>query len=263
VSADELPQPAPLRRQRIAAELESRGFVRNRALAALLRVSMVTVRTDLHDMEADGLLSRVHGGAVALGAPERPFEQTATENAAAKRAIAARVVDLLAPGMTVALDVGTTTDAVARAIAESPRLDGLLVVTNGLTIARSLEAVEHVEVVVTGGTLRPLQHSLVNPFATAVLASLDADVAILGCNGVAVSGGVTNANAPEAEVKRAMMRSARQVVVAADGSKIGRTALARFADLTDLHRLVTDATGEGPELADIRSAGVTVDVVGS
>lgn len=261
MSADEPPQPAPVRRARIATELERSGFVRNRALAALLGVSMVTVRTDLQEMEQEGLLSRVHGGAVSLDARERPFEETATENAAAKEAIAAACVELLAPGMTVALDVGTTTDAIARAIAARPRLDGLLVVTNGLAIARSLEAVEHVEVVVTGGTLRPLQHSLVNPMATAVLEGLDADIAFLGCNGVTVADGVTNANVPEAEVKRAMMRSARQVVVAADGSKIGATALARIAALDEVHRLVTDASGEGPELRAIRRAGVAVDVV--
>ena len=102
----------------------------------------------------------------------------------------------------------------------------MTVITNGLTIALELEkAIPRFQVIVTGGTLRPLQHSLVEPLATTVLRELHADLAFIGCNGVHPANGITNINLPEADLKRVMVDAAERSIVVADGSKIGRTHL--------------------------------------
>ena len=101
-------------------------------------------------------------------------------------------------------------------------------ITNGLSIALALEAaIPRFTVIVTGGTLRPLQHSLVAPLAANTLPELHADLAILGGNGIAKDGAVTNLNLPEAEIKRAMVTAATRRVLVADASKWGQRHLGR------------------------------------
>jgi DeoR family transcriptional regulator of aga operon len=114
------------------------------------------------------------------------------------------------------------------------------VVTSGLSIALALEpALPRFTVIVTGGTLRPQQHSLVNPYASALLDSLHVDIAFIGCNGVDPVAGVTNVNLPEAEVKSRMLRSSTRHVVIADASKIGKRALGLIGAVTEFDTLVT------------------------
>jgi DeoR family transcriptional regulator of aga operon len=165
----------------------------------------------------------------------------------------------VADGDTVLLDVGTTTTAIARALVARADLHEVTVVTNGLTVALVLErAWPRISVVVTGGTLRRLQHSLVNPFGTVLLDRLNASIAFIGCNGVDVRGGVTNVNLPEAEVKRAMLLAARRPVVVADGSKLGEVEVAKICDVSELSLVVTDASADPSILAEL--AAVECDV---
>ena len=170
---------------------------------------------------------------------------------------------MIGPGDTVILDVGTTTTAIARALVLRTDLRDVTVVTNGLNIALELErATPRVSVVVTGGTLRPLQHSLVNPLGTVLLERLRASVAFVGCNGVDPEVGVTNVNLPEAEVKRAMLLAARRRVIVADGSKVGRVELAKVCDIEEVNLLVTDATADPGVVAEIAAAGCRVELAG-
>jgi DeoR family transcriptional regulator, aga operon transcriptional repressor len=112
--------------------------------------------------------------------------------------------------------------------------------------------------VVTGGTLCPLQHSLVNPLATMMLERLNASIAFIGCNGVDVVGGVTNINLPEAEVKRAMLLGARRRVIVADASKLGEVEVAKVCDLYEASLVVTDASADASVVAELRDAGIEV-----
>ena len=113
-----------------------------------------------------------------------------------------------------------------------------------------------------GGTVRPLQHSMVNPYATLLLERLSAHLAFIGCNGVDVRGGVTNRNVAEAEIKRAMVSASRRSVVVADGTKLGEIEVARVCDLGDVDLLVTDIGADSDVVANLRNAGLAVDVVG-
>ena len=257
------PEPAEVRQERITALVEEQGFVRVSDLSARFGVSTVTVRTDLQSLESHGRVRRIRGGAMPSGIEraEQPFEVAEQDLASEKEAIGRAAAALVADGDTVLLDVGTTTTAIARALVARADLRDVTVVTNGLTVALVLErAWPRVSVVVTGGTLRPLQHSLVNPLGTVLLDGLNASIAFIGCNGVDVRGGVTNINLPEAEVKRAMLLNARRPVVVADGSKLGEVEVAKICELAEVSLVVTDSSADPSILADLAAVGCDVQV---
>lgn len=241
--------------------LEQRGFVRVRDLADRFGVSTVTVRADLQALEERQIAFRVHGGAMPFDSArgERPFEEVASRQAAEKAAIASAASALVSNGETIVVDVGTTAAAFAQALVDRVDLTELTVITNGITIALQLESAHpRFTIVVTGGTLRPKQHSLVEPLATGMFQSLRVDTVFLGCNGVAVDGGITNVNLPEAYVKRAMIDAAARCVVLADSSKIGVRTLAPVCALSGVDVLVTDAQADPADVEAIRAEGVDV-----
>jgi DeoR family transcriptional regulator of aga operon len=245
------------RRDRILALVESSGFARVVDLSAAFGVSTVTVRSDLDALAERGAVRRIRGGAMATdGAAlrERPFEEVQVEAVAEKAKIATAAVDLIDPGMRVILDVGTTAAAIAQELLRSEQLTDVTVITSGLSIALMLEpAIPRLQVIVSGGALRPLQHTLVSPLGTVVLQQVHADIAFIGCNGIDAVAGVTNVNLPEAEIKRAMIASAAEVVVVADGSKVGRARLGMIAPATDVDMLITDASAPRSALDELRA----------
>jgi DeoR/GlpR family transcriptional regulator of sugar metabolism len=252
---------AALRHDAIRRAIEVAGHVSIADLSERLGVSEVTIREDLKYLEQKKLLNRVRGGAVASreGATELSLEETSTTNRAEKNAIGERAASMIRDGQTVIIDVGSTTTELAKAL--SPELVGVVVITNGLNIALILESLPGISVMVTGGTLRPLQHSLVAPMATLILDQLKADVAFLGCNGVDPSRGFTNSNIPEAEIKQAMVRSAERTVFLADHDKIGQVASAFVADIAEADLLITDDRADQAVLGNLKTEGLTIDVV--
>ena len=254
--------PALPRRQRLAELVQSHGFLRVADASRMLGVSEVTVRADLSLLEADGQLTRVHGGAVpARSVSEFPLEQTVRHDAETKRRIGERAAAMIRSGESVLLDVGSTALAAARALVARDDLRDVVVLTNGLSIALALEpAIPRLSVVVIGGTLRPLQHSLVDPHATDALAAIHADVGLIGCNGVDAAAGVTNLNLPEAQVKRGMVRASARRILLADASKLGRRHLGTIGVIEDFDVLVTAGQVDEELLDPIRRRGVAVEV---
>ena len=256
--------PAELRQDRMAEEVEAAGFVRVADLAERFGVSLVTVRSDLGSLENDGRIRRVRGGAVPAGAlrPEAPLEQAARENESQKAAIAAYAASLVQPGQVVILDVGSTTTAIALELVARRDLHDVTVVTNGLNVALALEpASDRISVLVTGGMVRSLQHSLVNPFGSMILGQISAHIAFIGCNGVQAERGVTNLNFAEAEVKRAMITAAREVVVVADASKLDVVEAARVCAVSEVDLVVTDRSAPADVIANLELAGTSVHIV--
>ncbi len=216
-AAGPTPLDAPRRRELAMALVAERGFVRVAELSAAFGVTTVTARADLDALERRGAIRRVHGGAVpasSLLEAERPdreptFEEALAASVEPKRLIGEHAASLVRSGQSVILDVGTTTLQIARALRARDDLDDLVVFTNGLSIALELEdEIPRFTVVVTGGTLRPKQHSLVHPLAGSMLDEVHVDLAFIGCNGIDPMHGVTNANLPEAAVKALMLRAA-------------------------------------------------------
>jgi DeoR family transcriptional regulator of aga operon len=259
--------PARLRRSQIRLLLEERGFVRVGDLRDLFGISGVTARADLDALVGEGAAQRVHGGAVPLGPaaggarPEREpsFEESLAASVLPKQQIGRQAATLVSSGQSVILDVGTTTLSVARALVARADLTDIVVITNGLSIALELEpAIPRFTVIVTGGSLRPLQHSLVDPLADSVLSQIHADLAFIGCNGVDAEHGVTNINLPEAAVKARMLGAAARAVVVADASKLGQAHLGRVGALGAFDTLVTDAAADPATLATLREAGLAI-----
>jgi DeoR family transcriptional regulator of aga operon len=253
--------PAAVRRARLANAVTERGFLRVTDAALEWAVSSVTIRGDLAALEEAGLVSRVHGGAMPRtgGGTEPSFERSIEREAAAKRAIGVSAAATVESGQSVILDVGSTALAVAHALVDRAELTDVHIVTNGLTIALALEAaMPRFTVIVSGGTLRPLQHSLVNPFASQFLQNLNADLAFIGCNGVEVVRGATNINVPEAEVKQQMVRSAARSVLIADGSKLAQVRLGSIAPLAAFERLITAGVAPEGAVKALEAAGLTV-----
>jgi DeoR family transcriptional regulator of aga operon len=256
------PLPVNVRRERMLQVIAEREFVRVADLSEAFGISDVTVRGDLAALELSHAVRRVRGGAMAPSRGDRgepSYEEALVEFAREKQRIGEHSAGMVTSGMSVLLDVGTTTAAIARALVARTDLDQVVVVTNGLDIALELEpAIGRLNVVVTGGTLRRLQHSLVNPMATLLLDSLRTDIVFIGCNGVHAVHGVTGLNLPEAEVKQRMIANAERTVVVADGSKLGQVHLGRIGRLDDVTTLVTGPSAPAHELALLRRGGLDV-----
>jgi len=253
--------PAAVRRARLANAITQRGFLRVTDAALEWAVSTVTIRADLVALDEAGLIVRVHGGAMPRSghSGEPSFERSIERETAAKRAIGVSAAALVESGQSVILDVGSTALAVAHALVDRVDLNEVLIVTNGLTIALALEAaMPRFTVVVTGGTLRPLQHSLVNPFASQFLGNLNADLAFIGCNGIDAERGATNINVPEAEVKQQMVRSASRCILIADGSKLAQVYLGSIASLSAFDRVITAGVAAEGAVEALETAGLTV-----
>ena len=246
-----------LQRQTLRPLEEARAYTR------LLALGYTQARIAVRVGRSQGHVSRFRGGAVARAHhhDERPFEVTAESFTAEKRKIGHQAAAHLSSGRSLILDVGTTTTAVARALIAREDLTDLQVFTNALNIAVELErAVPRINVVVLGGTLRSLQHSLVDPFGGLALDKLSADFVFLGCNGVDADGGITNVNAPETEMKRRMMLSARHKIVVADGSKIGTVELVHLCEIDQVDLLITDESANPEVLEELREYGLEVEV---
>ncbi len=231
-----------IRRQHLAQLVSERGFLRVIDAADELGVSEVTIRGDLSALERRGAVIRVHGGAMPAAAfRESSLEASLDRDGAAKRAIGRAAAALVTSGQSLYVDPGSTAMAFTEALVARGDLHDLVVVTSGLTIALALEeAIPRFTVIVTGGTLRPLQHSLVNPFAAPMLESLRPDLAFIGCNGIHPEAGVTNLNLPDAEIKRTVLSLARRSILIADASKLGRVDLALIAPVSSFDTLVTN-----------------------
>jgi len=228
----------------IVERLSENGSVAVGDLAGQLGVSAATVRRDLALMEEQRLLDRTHGGAVAHGVLyELPLRYRSARHQEQKariaRAAAARVPDGSAIGMT----------------------GGTTVVTNSLSIASELAVRPNLKLVVTGGVARTESYELVGPLAESALASLNLDLVVIGVDGIDVRAGFTTHHEVEAHTNRALIERARQVIVAADSSKIGKVAFARICDLDEVDEVITDAAADPAQIEAIRSAGIAVTLV--
>lgn len=260
-SAPSADLPTEMRRDMIAREVSEFGYARVTELSTKYQVSAVTVRNDLDVLDRQGILRRVRGGAMGGSLTKEPTHEEALGiNADEKLNIARRAAGMVRPNETVFLDVGTTCVAVAHQLVDRADLIDILVATNGLRTALALEpAIPRFTVVLSGGTLRPLQHSLVDPLATSAIGGLRVHTAFIGCNGITTDG-VYNLNLPEAEIKRKMIDAARSVVVVADGSKVGEASIALICELSQVDRLITGPSADTATIKQLQKSGVMVDI---
>ncbi len=230
---------AARRRQRLVLLVESRGAARLEELSAALGVSQATVRRDLNAVATAGRLRRVHGGAVAVDQQidEPLFDVKASAAAEEKGRIAARAVELLAPGDTVYLDSGSTVLALARLLHGWTRLT---VVTNSLPIATELVG-RGPRLIMIGGELRATSRALVGPLTRLILDDLHLDRALMGTFALSLEDGLTTTDPSEAYTKQFVLSRAREVILLADSSKMETRSFVRAGRLEDIDIVVTDS----------------------
>ncbi|SHI74486.1 transcriptional regulator, DeoR family [Roseomonas rosea] len=206
-------------------------------LAARFGVSASTIRRDLNALSARRAIARTYGGAIlAAPASEMSLRARTAQHRAAKAAIAQAALSLIEGG-TIILDGGSTVEALGRLL----RGRALRVVTTNLPLIPVLADSPGMELVVLGGTVRPISGSTVGPLAEATLRHVTADRVFMSGDGVMPGRGVCEATLEQVSLKSLMMRQAREVVVLADASKLGRDGQPFWAPLPLGWTLVTDA----------------------
>jgi DeoR family transcriptional regulator of aga operon len=241
----------------ILERLSTNGRVGVRELADELNVSTASVRRDLEFLEDQKSLARTHGGAVAHGVMyELPLRYRAGRREDEKRRIAAKAASRVSrDGAVVGLTGGTTTTEVARELADREQLT---IVTNALNIATELVVRPQVKLVVTGGVVRERSYELCGPLAEATLAGINIDIVFVGVDAIEVDAGCTTHHEVEAHTDQVLLSRAREVVVVADSSKIGRVAFAQICPVQQIDELITDRQADPVDVAKLESAGVTV-----
>ncbi len=248
------------RHTEILALVRAGGVVSVDELAEGCAVSSSTIRRDLHELDRDGALARVRGGAALPSClltdldTERPFADVARSHHAEKDAVARRAAALVADGETVLLDIGTTTRLLAR------RLRGrrVTVVTNSLAVLDELRDDEVTQLVLLGGQVRRPYHSLVGVLAEDALRQVRVGRAFLGTSGVDATGAVLDTTLVEIPVKRALAAAAAQVVLLADRHKLPGTGSLRVCGADELDVIITNEGADPAVLDTCREAGVEV-----
>lgn len=240
------------RLREIVDRARSLGRVEVMALAAEFEVTPETVRKDLTNLERQGLVRRVHGGAIPVTrlAFEPAVSQRAEQMSGEKDRIAKAALAELPSAGAILLDAGTTTARIAEFL---PSDRELTVVTNSLPIGLTLSVRPNLQVMLTGGRVRSRTLAGVGDWAVEALSRIRVDVAFIGANGISPEFGLTTPDQAEAAAKRAMISASRRSVVVADHTKLGEDYFAKFADLDVIDTIVTD-DGADAELTSLIEA---------
>lgn len=247
------------RQMKILQHLSRHETLEVAQLSELLEVSSSTIRRELKEMEENGLLVRSHGNA-QLRAPlryELPFEKRATQQAEAKRKIAALAKTLLKPGQVIGLSGGTTITELARQLRP---MENITIVTSALNVALELQGQLSKRVMVTGGILNQESYELAGHLAVQSLKSVHLDLVFHGASGLDRSFGISLADEPDAVVARAFGAATEQLIILADHTKIGRRTFAHFCSLSEIDLLITDDGLTAEQLELLQEAGVQVRV---
>lgn len=241
------------------ARAEGRVVVED--LAQRFDVTLQTIRRDLTELAEAGLLDRVHGGAIArTGVANIGYEQRRRMNEAAKTAIARACAAEIPDNASLILNLGTTTEAVARELLQHRNIT---VVTNNMNVANILVANPSCEIMVAGGALRRSDGGLVGDLTTQFFEQFKVDFAIIGASALDLDGDLLDFDLAEVRVSRAILRQARRSFLVTDASKLGRSAPARIASLSELDCLFTDAPLPEPLAQACQSWQTQVVVAGA
>jgi DeoR family transcriptional regulator of aga operon len=242
--------------------LAADGEVTVEELVERFGASPATTRRDLDSLAEQRLLTRTHGGAVAQTvAYELPLRYKSHLRTHEKESIAQTAAALVTPGMVVGLSGGTTTTAIAAALAAREDLaaeGGITVVTNAVNIAAQLATRPEIKVVVTGGVIHSRTYELVGPFVEQLLRGVRLDLAFIGVNGMDAAAGATTQDEREAAVNRMMAERARRAVVVTDGSKLGAEAFSTVGGPELFATVITDRGADQAAVDALRAAGYSV-----
>ncbi|CCO07511.1 putative DNA-binding transcriptional regulator [Desulforamulus hydrothermalis Lam5 = DSM 18033] len=248
------------RKKQILDYIQKNGKASVQELTEVFRVSESTIRRDLKELEDAKLLKRAHGGALSLQNVnfEPSFGEKKVILSREKQAIAKKAAELIEEGETILLDAGTTTFELA---GQLMKFSNLTVITNDINISRELLPHPGIEVMVIGGMLRKATHAMVGPVAEQALNMVRVDKLFLAINGFDLAAGLTTPNLIEAATKRKMIKIAKQVILLADHSKVGKVTQARVADITEIHQVILDHAVDDDFIKQLKTTGITVHLV--
>jgi DeoR family glycerol-3-phosphate regulon repressor len=228
----------PLRQSEIVKLAHSLGRVTVDDLARRFEVSAQTIRKDLNDLCERRALSRVHGGAVvASGVENLTYAARRFVAAAEKRAIGAAAAALIPNGCSLFINIGTTTEEVARALVSH---EGLLVITNNLNVAMQLYPHPRIEVIVAGGSVLRADGAVVGEASNKLIQQFKVDFAVVGASAIDEEGALLDFDYREVQAAQAIIANARHVILVADSTKFRRTAPVRIGHISQVQTFVTD-----------------------
>jgi DeoR family fructose operon transcriptional repressor len=242
--------PPGERQSAILQYLTETGVASVAALAQEFHVSEMTIRRDLAELEGQRALQRTYGGATVYDPAifEVSLQAKTTQFVEEKRRIAKAAAELVNDGDIVILDAGSTTMLVAKYL----KTKHLTVITNALNIAADLSDCPNIELYIAGGHLRQGVLAIVGPETAAFFENIRADKLFMGVDGIDVQGGAMVPDLTEAHTKRAMAKSAKDLIVVADHSKIGRSTLSTIVPLSKVTLVLTGHEVEARILDELR-----------
>jgi len=244
------------RQLELLEQVQARGSVSVEELAALFGVTLQTVRRDVKLLSDAGLLARFHGGVrVPSSTTENlAYRQRQLLNEAAKQRIAREVAKAIPEGCSLIINIGTTTEAIARELLHHK---GLRVITNNLNVAAILSDNTDCEVIVAGGVVRSRDRGIVGEATVDFIRQFKADIGLIGISGIEADGSLRDFDYREVKVAQTIIEHSREVWLAADHSKFNRPAMVELAHLNQVDMLYTDAPPPSPFPALMSEAGVT------
>ena len=244
------------RQAQLVEEVQRRGTVSVEALAEQFGVTLQTVRRDVKLLADAGLLARFHGGArVPSSTTENlAYRQRQLLNEQAKQRIAKAVAQAVPNDCSLIINIGTTAEAIARALLHHK---GLRVITNNLNVAAILSGNPECEVIVAGGIVRSRDRGIIGELTVDFIKQFRVDIGLIGISAIEADGTLRDFDYREVKVARAIISQSREVWLAADHSKFNRPAMVEVGRLEQVDMLFTDAEPPAPFPALLADAGVT------
>lgn len=251
--------PVRERHQKIRKIVQSQGFVTIDTLAQTFSVTPQTIRRDINTLSEQGVLYRYHGGAAST---------TSTENVAykerkvlcfrEKQNIAQLLAKHIPDNASLFINIGTTTEAIARALDSHKRLR---VITNNLNVASIMSANDNFEVIVAGGLVRHRDQGIIGEATIDFIGQFKVDYGIIGISGIDLDGTLLDFDYREVRAARAIIDNSRRIFLAADHTKFGRNAMVRLGNIAEIDELFTDRQPPAGLAEIIAAAEVTLHVV--
>ncbi|MDG1530082.1 MAG: DeoR/GlpR family DNA-binding transcription regulator [Paracoccaceae bacterium] len=247
------------RHQRILALLQNSQTVSANDLADLLTVSRETIRRDLLDLEVNGLVDRVHGGAVLPSKKsEAPFERRVNAQMRAKQDIARKAVSLIPAGVSIMVDAGSTTTAFGQVLA---KLSGIMVITNSIDIAQTIKAAgANIDLILLGGQIVSDVPATFGELTLSEIQRFQVDIAFVAPVAMDAQKGAFSFDLKEAEIASAMLQQANENVFLCDRTKLGITNRVRICEPNTVNTLVTDSKVLADQITPFKTQGTKVVV---
>lgn len=225
-------------------------------LASRFEVSPQTIRKDLNELCDRRFLSRIHGGAIlSSGVENVGYDARRMIASEEKEAIARAAAERIPNSASLFINIGTTTEAVARALLKHT---GLMVITNNLTVASLMRVYPEIEVVLTGGVVRSSDGGIIGEAAVDFIRQFKMDFAVIGASAIDTDGALLDYDYREVRVAQAIISNARHVMLVCDATKFERSAPVRIAHLSQVHTFITDRVPDAVRRVCVESA---VDLV--